>query len=171
MVTTTLGRVAALVLFLGCSSAAGADDDRARKAKVALALAGVTPTPAAAPAPRPAGKLSYPEGYQKAATEQQPLVVFVGCDGPRPAGAIISKADGPFAGVTGPAVVVGYPVGQRLYIDATIPCPADETMIQKAVEAARRKIDATPPAKVMPAAPKPLDWQIRGPAAGPACDT
>ena len=163
----------ALMLLAAAGVVRGDDDqDRARKAKVALALAApAKPEPvASAPAPRPAGKLPYGDGYRRATAEQVPLVVFVGCDLPKPAGAISSKADGPFAGVAGPAVVVGYPRGDRLWIDATLPSPT-EADVQKAVEAARRKIDAVPQPKAMPAAPKPLDWQIRGPATSPACDT
>ena len=164
--------VALLAGMLLAAGVARGDDDRARKAKVALALAGADrPTvAAAAPAPRPAGKLPYGDGYRRATAEQVPLVVFVGCDLPKPAGAISSKADGPFAGVAGPAVVVGYPRGDRLWIDATLPSPT-EADVQKAVVAARRKIDAVPQPKAMPPAPKPLDWQIRGPVAGEKCDT
>lgn len=164
--------VALLAGMLLAAGVARGDDDRARKAKVALALAGADrPTvAAAAPAPRPAAKIPYADGYRRATVEQLPLVVFVGCDGRKPDGAISSKADGPFAGVAGPAVVVGYPRGDRLWIDATLPSPT-ETDVQKAVDAARRKIDAVPQPKAMPAAPKPLDWQIRGPIASEKCDT
>lgn len=179
MVTRLTDRleVAVIVLLALMLLAAGIvrgddDQDRARKAKVSLALAApARPEPVAtAPAPRVAAKLPYGDGYRRATAEQVPLVVFVGCDLPKPAGAISSKADGPFAGVAGPAVVVGYPRGDRLWIDATLPSPT-EADVQKAVEAARRKIDAVPQPKAMPPAPRPLDWQIRGPATSPACDT
>ena len=166
--------VALLAGMLLAAGVARGDDDRARKAKVALALAGADrPTvAAAAPAPRPAAKIPYADGYRVATAEQKPLVVFVGCDLPKPQGAVSAKADGPFAGVTGPAVVVGYPVGDRLYVDATISGPAvTPANVQKAVDAAARKIEAQPAPKAMPAAPKPLDWQIRGPATSEKCDT
>ena len=165
----------ALMLLAAAGVVRGDDDqDRARKAKVALALAApAKPEPvASAPAPRPAGKLPYGDGYRRATVEQKPLVVFVGCDLPRPEGAVAAKAEGPFAGVTGPAVVVGYPVGDRLFVDATISGPAvTPANVQKAVDAAARKIEAQPAPKAMPAAPKPLDWQIRGPATSEKCDT
>jgi len=159
------------VLLLGCTSVfgAGPDDELTRKAKVAFAMAGV-PAPAVAPPPRPVGKLPYGEGYSRATADQQPLVVFVGCDGPKPAGAVSAKVDGPFAGVAGPAVVVGYPRGDRLWIDTTLPGPVAPEAVQKAADAARRKISGAEAPKAMPG-PAPLDWQIRGPTAGPNCAT
>jgi hypothetical protein len=139
-------------------------EDRDRRARAALALAAAPKAPpaavAVAPLPRVAKPKGYAQGHQESRDEQKPLVVFVGMDVVPVDGAIVSKTDAPeFAGVTAPAVVVGYPVGDRLFVERTLsgaPTPAE---VKAAVRDAARKIDS--PAKDMPAAPKPLDWQIR----------
>lgn len=157
--------VAAGLLVLSAGRVAGVEPepDRGRKVRVALALSagGGGAAAATAPAPRAAaGRLAYPEGYAKATLDQAPLVVFVGCDGHRVEGAVVARADA-LGDVRGPAVVVGFPRGDRVFVDATLPCPVDAGKLDAAVRAAARKIEGTPPAKPMPAAPVPLDWQIR----------
>lgn len=146
----------ALLVLLASALVAPADDSRERRARVALALSARPPSPAAAPAPRPAAK-SYPDGHAKAIERAEPLVVFVGCQSWPVEGAIVARAEAPFAGVRGPAVVVGYPTGDRLYIDSTL--PPDPARVAEAVRAAQKKIEA-PPAKHMPPAPKPLNWDL-----------
>jgi hypothetical protein len=145
------------VLCLAGAVLADEKSDRERKAKVALALAGGKSTAHIAPAPRPAAK-SYPDAVEAAAIEQRPVVVFVGTEVWWPVdGAIACKTDRPsFGAVKAPAVVVGYTVGDRLLIDATLPGNVSPEAIEKAVRAAARKVDVLP-AQPMPA-PKPLKW-------------
>lgn len=141
------------------------DKDRDRAARVALALAGsggksvATSKVAVAPMPRPKLPLNYAAGYARAADDEKPLVVFVGCPGDHTApGAIVARVE-KFADVVPPAVVIGYPVGDRLYVHATFQCPVTEEKLTAAVKAAAKKI-SDPPAKAMPA-PAPIDWTLR----------
>ncbi len=151
-------RMLIALAFLCIALTVTADDQqRERKARVALALAGKPTTTALAPAPRPASK-TYPAGYKAATIDQMPLVVFVSCT-PLPVdGAIVARAD-VLGDVTGPAVVVGFPVGQKLFIDTTLKGEPKAEDVKRAVEAAQRKIEL-PPAKAMPAAPRPLNWDL-----------
>jgi len=161
----TLYRAALLAALLAAAPPAAAratepDQDRDRRARAALALAGAAaPKVATAPAPRPAPK-PYPVAYERAAKEGLPLVVFVGCraEHERPPGSVLARADS-LPGVDGPAALVLYPAGGRLYRHAVIPCPVEEAALKAAVESARRKIDA--PKVSDAAAPKPLEWDIR----------
>lgn len=151
--------IAALLLILFAVVApvtAGEKEDRARKARAALALAGAPPKTAVAPAPHPK-VTGYPEGYAKATSDLQPLVVYVGVPVTPVRGAVVVRIDS-FAGVDAPAVVVGYPVADRLFISATLKGDATPKEVQAAADAAGRKIDA-PSAKDTPA-PKPLDWSV-----------
>lgn len=133
--------------------------DRDRKARAVLALSAPRGGPATAPAPRPAPK-DYATGHKESSLDGKPLVVFVGCQARQVPGAVVSRvmAD-TFGDTRAPAVVVGYPRGDRLYIESTLRGPATDAEINKAVESAAKKID-TPPTKPMPAAPKPLDWRL-----------
>lgn len=153
------------------------DDDRTRRARVALALAagpGGAEAVTLAPPPRPAAARpkDYASGYREATRDGKPLVVYVGtAKSAEVPGAVVAKVDAPeFAGAKGPAVVVGYPSGGRVLVDAVLPAPADPAELEKVVKTAGKKIENISPAK-LPAAPKPLDWQIRGPSAAPACET
>lgn len=149
----------ACLMMLVCAGGLTASDDRDerdRAARVALALA-AKPAPTRAPAPRPVPK-NYRDGYKAATVDQVPLVVFVACQPKQIAGAHVTKVDA-LGDVTGPAVVVGFPIGERLFIDATLQGDPTQADVTKAVEAARRKIEV-PPAKRMPAAPKPLSWDL-----------
>jgi hypothetical protein len=156
----------AIAVILVCILAAFArgDDkaDRDRAARVALALAGAAEKPkgaiGTAPAPRPKLLANYPDGYAKAASEEKPLVVFVGCAGHSTPGAIASHVE-QFADVKAPAVVVGYPVGDRLFMHATMKCPVEAEQLDLAIKDAAKKINS-PPAKAMPA-PTPVDWMLR----------
>lgn len=141
----------ALVL-MSCALTALADDSRERRAKVALALAKPAGV-ALAPEPRPAPR-TYERGYAAATANQEPLVVFVKCQPVPVEGAIVSKVDA-LGDVTGPAVVVLYPVGAKLYVDATLP-PDQPAKVKDAVKSAAKKIDA--PAATDRPAPKPLSW-------------
>lgn len=157
---------------VGRSRCHGADDtqaERDRKAKAAIAVARSMPAPKAvatgpsvAPAPRPVTPKDYATGHKESLTDQSVLVVYVACDGPRIDGAItcVTKNE-TFGQVKGPAVVIGYPMGDRLYVEKVIPCPADPESLTKAVKDAARKIDGKGPAKQMPAAPRPLNLQIQ----------
>lgn len=155
--------LAALALLVPSVFARGAEPDRDRAARAALALAGAPAAPkaalAVAPMPRPKLALSYADGYAKAAADDKPLVVFVGCPGEHTAaGAVVSRAER-FADVVPPAVVIGYPVGDRLYVHVTLQCPVAAEQLAAAVKAAAKKI-SDPPAKAMPA-PAPIDWTLR----------
>jgi hypothetical protein len=168
MVKPALSLLAAAVLAVLLSGPAAADD-RERRARAALALADAL-TPAAAPAPRPAAPppaaRSYADGYAEAQLRAKPLVVFVGCEVQKCEGAICSRVDADrFGEVKAPAVVVGYPAGSGLLMEAALPCPASPAEIEKAVGHAARKMAAPTPPKAMPAAPKPLDWKVSAPAA------
>lgn len=134
-------------------------ESNAKRAAAAAANA----IPAVAPAPRVAvAKLPYSDAYRKASVDQLPLVIYVGTDGPRVDGAIPCKA-ATFGDAPVPSVLVGFPVGNRLYIDAKL--AGDEltaAAVQKAVDVAAKKIEVSAkelPGKVV--APPPLDYQIR----------
>lgn len=144
------------VLMLAGGVTADEKTDRDRKARVALALAGGKPATATAPAPR-AKAADYPEGYRKATADVQPLVVFVGLPARPVVGAVVAQAD-TFAGVTAPAVVIGYPVADRLMISVTLQGAPTGEQVQLAADTAAKKIDA-PPAKDLPA-PRPLSWNL-----------
>lgn len=164
----------AVAALLAAPAAADDQADRDRRAKAAIAVARSMPpangSVATAPAPHKAPEpKDYNTGGNEAMIDQSPLVVYVGCDGPKIDGAITCfvKAD-TFGDAVAPAVVVGYPVGKKLVVEKTLPCPGPgdkegRDAIRRAVENAARKIDG-PPAKQMPALPKPpkpLDTQIR----------
>ena len=167
-----------LMLLLIGGRACGADaSDDATKRKVAVALAIAEAEAASrkasavsvAPQPRPVTQKDYASGYAQSVLEGQPLVVFVSCKGHAVTGAIVSHTDAAeFAGIAGPAVVIAYPIGDRLYVDADgkMKCPVEAAVLQKVVDATAKKIAAKGPVKVMPPAPTPLDWQIRD-TAGP----
>lgn len=159
----SLFRFTAVVVCLLVAALVGRADDKAaldRKAKAILALSAPKAKTQTAPSPRAVEPRDYSSGHAKAMVTQKPLVVFVGCDVVPCEGAICSKVEGKtFGHVTGPAVVVGYPQGQTLYIDSTHPCPADPESLQRAVRAAAKKIDH-PPTQTMPEAPKPNEWKI-----------
>lgn len=173
--------VAVIVLLVGMILAArvparGADDDRARRAKVALALAapGEPRADTLAPAPRAAGRpraKDYPAAYRESLADQRPLVVFVGTDPPAPvAGAVVAKVEAAeFAGARAPAVVVAYPAGGRVVVDATLPATVDPGELERVVRTAGKKIENITPAR-MPAAPPPLDWMILAEPAAEAGD-
>ncbi len=133
----------------------------ADKAKALIALSKAKGGRAAtAPAPHAPAPKDYPAGYKAATADQVPLVVFVGCEVQPTPNAVACKCDAPsFGTAKAPAVVVGYPVGERLMIDTTIAGQGTETEVKKAVEKAAKKIGDVP-AKPMPA-PAPADWQIR----------
>lgn len=149
-----------LVAVLG--QTASASDEQADKAKALLALSKAKGARAAtAPAPHAPAPKDYATGYKAATADQVPLVVFVGCDVKPTAGAVACKCDAPsFGEAKAPAVVVGYPVGEKLMVDTTIKGQGTEAELKRAVEKAARKIGDIP-AKPMPA-PAPADWQIRG---------
>lgn len=157
-----------LVALLVAGTACGSDDPATqRKVKVALAIAEAGATSkratavAVAPAPRPATPKDYPTAHAKSIEDAKPLVVFVGCDAHAIPGAVVSKTEGDSLGSTrGPAIVVGFPQGDRLYVDSVLKYPASDEKLADAVKAAGKKIDQRPKQQ-MPTAPKPLDWQIR----------
>ncbi len=168
----SLFRFSAVVVCLLLAALVGRADDKAaleRKAKAILALSAPQAKATPAPAPRVAGPRDYSSGHAKAMVDQKPLVVFVGCEVQTCEGAICSKVDGmTFGHVTGPAVVVGYPQGQTLYIDSTLPCPAMPVDLARAVKSAAGKIDH-PPTQAMPKAPKPDEWKISADVPGCCC--
>ncbi|HEY1188580.1 MAG TPA: serine protease [Gemmata sp.] len=162
-------------VLLATVPALRADDVHAardRKARAALALASAGPSAVVAPAPRPVVPKDYATGYRAAAAAEKPLVVFVGCAGHDAPGAVVSYV-AQLADVKGPAVVVGFPVGDRLFIHATMSCPVGEAQLQQAIRAATKKINDPAP-KELPA-PRPLNWDVRAdpPAlkggCGPSC--
>lgn len=129
-------RFALLALVLSPLAAAGAAPDAEKqklRAKAALALAATKApaAPSAIPAPREVGEFA-------------PVVVYVGqvpCPTLRGAFQLTAKD---YPGVASPAVVVQYPVGDRMVTEATFkgtPATAD---VQKAVNAAAKKADAKP---------------------------
>lgn len=167
---SVLFAVIGLALAGSMSFAKAADEKttRDRKVRVAIAIAeaeadvksqelangtGTGAKPAIAPSPRPITPKDYAIGRKEALLDQQPLVVYVACDGPKVDGAITCFVPAPtFGEVTGPAIVVGYPAGDRLLIEKTLPCPAPDGALKKAVENAAKKIENNPP-KQMPASP------------------
>jgi hypothetical protein len=160
-------------------------DDVKLKARVALALAEADATAKArvaatagqklprevAPMPREVAarppKLTYSDGYKRASVDQQPLVIFVNCEHLDPPAGSIGSRTTCFGDTCGPAVIVGFPVGGRLYIDATLTGrELTPEVVEAAVKSAAKKIEV--PAKEMPGpgsglkiAPPPLDYQIR----------
>ncbi|WP_439627458.1 hypothetical protein [Gemmata sp.] len=168
--------LAALVLLAPVLSA---DDhgDRGRRARAAVAAAkAMAPTAAAAdapgvaavaPAPRPVVPKGYALGRKESLLDNAPLVVYVTCDGPKVEGAVTCFVPAPtFGDVTGPAVVVGYPAGDRMIIEKRLPKDAPHEAVKRAVENAAKKIEG-PAAKQMP--PAPLDLQIRKGGCGDGC--
>ncbi len=149
--------LALCVLTVAPLAADDKSDRRSRAAKVALALATPRAKPATAPAPRP-GVPGYGSGYSQAVKDNKPLVVFVSCVPWQVEGAVVAKTEGPFAGNAGPAVVVGFPDGERLLVDTTTTC--DREKVDAAVKSAQRKIDHKPKDNNKPAAPKPLKWDV-----------
>jgi hypothetical protein len=154
-----------LLLLAAVAGSVSADGDRERRVRVALALSGSRPAAssvAVAPPPRavvPKPALAYADGYRLAAADQLPLVVFVGCEGRlTQADAVTTRVD-TFGTVKSPAVVVGFPRGDRLFIDTVLNCPVREAELTAAVKTAAKKIDQNP-AKMSPPAPPPLDWQL-----------
>jgi hypothetical protein len=162
-------RFAILALVL-LPALATADDARDRKARAALALAkSADPTAAAvAPMPRPAKPKDYAKGHKQAADEQLPLVVYVGCDLAPVEGAVACQWDS-YPGVKGPAIVVGYPVGDRIVQDAVLACPAPAGELKKAVKCAAGKCQDVKPMPGRVVAPAPLDWQISADRPGCVC--
>jgi hypothetical protein len=189
MVTRILVALEIVVMILGVvtqRASASDRDDVKLKARVALALAQadadakartaataagqqspreIAPMPreVAARSPRPL-KLTYSDGYKRASVDQMPLVIFVNCEHLDPPAGSLGSRTTCFGDTCGPAVIVGFPVGGRLYIDATLTgerLTAGE--VEAAVKSAAKKIEV--PAKEMPGAkvaPPPLDYQIRG---------
>lgn len=136
-------------------------------AKARGGIAGGQPaSPAVAPAPREA-RLTYAAGYKRATLDQMPLVILVNCEMPAPADAVVSRTTC-FGDTCGPAVIVGFPVGGRLYVDSKLTGKdVTQERVDAAVESAAKKIEV--PAKEMPGAgvkgkealPVPLDYQIK----------
>lgn len=157
--------VAVALLVLAGVARADEKEDRDRKARAALALSAPIAVPkavATAPAPK-AKSVAYGDAYKRASAEQQPLVVYVGTPMEPVPGAVVSWTDS-FGDTKGPAVVVGYPVGDRLYVHATLPGAPTAEAVQREVKAAAKKADPKPmpPREVKDApAPQPLDWHIR----------
>ena len=142
-----------------------ADDreERDRRARAILALTTTKTKKAAtiAPAPRSVEIRDYPAGYTKATRDTKPLVVFVGCKAHPVEGAIVSHIEADAFGETkAPAVVVGYPVGDRLLVEAALKCPTDKADLARAVKAAAGKIPTPMVPAEKPVAPKPLSWKI-----------
>lgn len=151
------------VLALLCFVSTATADDRDRRAKAALALAAAksASSPIVAPMPRPAVPPTYPDAHAKAVENQRPLVVFVSCETVPVEGADVCQTKATtFGDVQGPAIVVCVPQGDRLTVDSKLPCPAKTADVNAAVKAAVKKMGAAKPVS-LPAAPKPLDWQIR----------
>lgn len=160
-----------LAALAGCVPKVAADDraDRERKVKVALALSGTDfhgpskPVVATAPPPRAQEPKPYAAGYERSVAEHIPLVVYVGCTGPRIEGAATVRTEN-YPGVAAPAVVVGYPQGDRLIQDRTLPATATPEEIRRAAADALKKVPQPLP-KDKPVAPAPLNWMIgTGPA-------
>lgn len=155
----------AVALLVGTTDSRGDDrEDRDRKARAALALTAPAAPKALATAPAPKAKsVAYADGYKAAGERQQPLVVFVGTPMIPTPGAVASWTDS-FGDTKAPAVVVGYPVGDRLYVHATLAGAPSAEQVQREVKAATKKCDPKPmpPRGVKDSpAPKPLSWDIR----------
>ncbi len=150
-------RFAILALLL-LPLAASADDasERDRRARAALALSKAESV-AVAPAPRAALPKCYAKGHKEACADTLPLVVFVGCDLHPVEGAVVAKWDS-YPGVKSPAVVVGYPVGDRIVQDSVIACPAQAGELKRAVKSAAGKSADVQPMPSQKIAPVPLDW-------------
>ncbi len=63
-----------------------------------------------------------------------------------------------FGDVTGPAVVVGYPMRGRVLVETTLVGEPDPAKVTSAVKKAAGKIDTGAPSKDTPA-PRPLIWE------------
>ena len=150
------------VAVLASAGLAKADEksDRDRKIRIALALAEAEASaakakiaagkPELAPQPRVVGLVGYGKGYEQSTEDHVPLVVYVGCDGPKIDGAATVRVES-FPDVTGPAVVVAYPAGNRVVTDRVFKGKPTDAELQKATNDARKKMDT----KHMPAG-KPL---------------
>jgi len=144
-------------------SKAAEERDRRAKAAVAVAKSAAAVKESMAdtiPSPREVTPKDYRTGHKESLAEQAVLVVYVKCDGPKVDGAVTCFVNtDTFGPVTGPAVVVGYPSGDRLLIDKTLPCPPDQSQLKDAVKEAALKIGGKQ--ERMPAlAPAPLNTQI-----------
>lgn len=172
--SASLFTLAALaLLLLAAAPLFGADDPAVnRKVKAALAIAeaeakgkqrsAAATGPSVAPAPRAIVPKDYATGHKESVVDQAVLVVYVACDGPKVDGAIVCVAKAEtFGEVKGPAVVIGYPQGDRLYVERVLPAPADDDKLKAAVKEAGKKINGKGPARQMPQSPRPLDWQIK----------
>lgn len=173
MIRYCLGIVLSVAFLFGHFPDLRAADDKAkreRKAAAALALAASAKTTAAkAPAPHKAGPCEYADGHARSLLDQKPLVVFVGCEVQACEGAICSTVKGHnFGAVQAPAIVIGFPRGQTLYIDSTLACPASAADLNKAIRNASKKIDV-PLAKPMPQAPAPATWHVNADGSGCVC--
>lgn len=149
MKSLRLWKVVAVGLVLSLLATTVRAEDKAaleRKVRAALALAGAKqPDATAVPAPREIG-------------EQLPVVIYVGCEGPECRGAFKLQAKD-YPGVAAPAVVVQYPVGDRMNTEATFKgCPT-KAELQKAVDGAARKT----------ADQKPMPKEKQSKAAGCVC--
>jgi hypothetical protein len=107
---------------------------------------------------------------KQAVAEQLPIVVYCGFDGPRLPDTVCVRDDD-YPGVKCPAVVVGYPLGDRLKEEVRLAGQPTAAEVAKAASAARRKMDVRP----MPKA-KESAWKVsadRCPcescSCGPAC--
>jgi hypothetical protein len=134
-------------------------------ALTALCLASATHAAHIAPAPREVKPKDYATAHAEAKFAHMPLVVFVGRDPAPVDGAVVAQWND-YPGVSGPAIVVGYPVGGQLFQECVLACPCESGRpdaqcpvrtgeLRRAVENAARKADV----RVMP--PKPLDGQVR----------
>lgn len=153
-------RILSLALALCVFTAVRADEtgDRERRARAALALASVKTVPTA-PAPRAVEPRTYADGYKVAADTRRPLVVFVGCDREHNTPGCVTARVSAMGDVKSPGVVVGYPVGDRLYVHKVLKCPVTDEELSVAVRAAIGKIShATKDADA--AAPRPVDWNF-----------
>ena len=150
-------KFASVALALLACSAVNSDDktERDRRAKAALALT-THGSVAVAPSPRVAVDC-YASGYTRATAESLVLVVFVGCSGHSATGAISAKVDD-FPDIKSPAVVISYPIGDRLFVHEVIACPVEEAKLANAIAGAKKKIAA--PTKKDAASPKPLKWDL-----------
>jgi hypothetical protein len=162
MVTQFL--ISFVVLLLLTGGLFANDDERDRKARVALALAATERTPVA-PAPHIAALPGYAEAYRLALKYDQPLVVYVGCEGRHPIErlpSVVVSAARELEGYDRGSVVVGYPRDGKLFVHAALRCPDHGDPVAKAAEDARKKITAAP-VKTLTAPVPPC-------VCGPGCD-
>ena len=144
--------------------------DRERKVRIAIALSGKPASavtkpavnPFVAPFPReakPQEKLPYFDGYAKAHLESLPLVIFIGCDREyKTDSAILAKVEA-FGSYANPSILIGYPQGNRLYIDKQLESKATNKELETAIINVSKKMVENP-VKQMQSAPQPLNWQI-----------